>query len=123
MARILIIDDEAHVRELLEDTLRSLGHTVFSATNGKEGLKLQQAEPVHLVITDIFMPEKEGLETIRDFRREFPGVILIAMSGRPELANALFLAQQLGAYRVLEKPFDRQELLAAIADALQARSS
>jgi DNA-binding NtrC family response regulator len=120
MARILVIDDEADVRELLEETLRSLGHSVVLATNGKEGLNLHRANPVHLVITDIFMPEKEGLETIRDFRREFPGVVLIAMSGRPDLANALFLAQQLGAYRVLEKPFDRQDLLAAIADALQA---
>ena len=120
MARILVIDDEADLRELLDQTLRSLGHSVVLATNGKEGLKLHRANPVQLVITDIFMPEKEGLETIRDFRREFPGVVLIAMSGRPDLANALFLAQQLGAYRVLEKPFDRQDLLAAIADALQA---
>ncbi|MEY2408833.1 MAG: hypothetical protein QOF48_1503, partial [Verrucomicrobiota bacterium] len=75
---------------------------------------------VDLVITDIFMPEKDGLSTIRDFRQQFPNVILIAMSGQPDLAHSFFLAQQLGAQCVLEKPFDREKLLGAVADTLQA---
>ena len=66
MARILVIDDDAHIRALLEEMLGSLGHEVVSAADGNAGLALHRANPVILVLTDIFMPEKEGLGTILD---------------------------------------------------------
>jgi DNA-binding NtrC family response regulator len=119
MSRILVIDDEADMRVTLEHVLCAAGHEVVCAENGKVGLRLHKADPVTLVITDIFMPEKEGLETIREFQRDYPDVTLIAMSGRPDTANAFYLAQRLGAYRVLEKPFQPHELLNLVADALR----
>src|SRR5262245_44680382 len=83
MARILIIDDDPEVRSMLEQTLHAAGHEVTQAANGNEGLRLQCAQPASLVITDLLMPEKEGLATIVDFRKEFPKVPIITISGRP----------------------------------------
>lgn len=119
MARILVIDDESDLRTLIEQTLRAAGHDVAAAANGRQGLAMHSASPFAVVITDIFMPEKDGLEVIRDLRRDSPPVQIIAMSGRPDTANALYLAQRFGAYRVLVKPFAPDELLSVIADTLR----
>jgi len=119
---ILVIDDEELLVKMVKTMLEREGFRVLVAPNGKQGLKLFREESVDLVITDIFMPEKEGLETIRELRRESPGVKIIAMSGgmaRAEGFSALPLAEKLGANHTLLKPFERTELLSAVSDCLR----
>jgi two-component system response regulator (stage 0 sporulation protein F) len=120
MARILVIDDAAAVRELLEQMLRLAGHEVLLAGNGKEGLDLLRRQPVELVITDLFMPEKEGLETIQELHRDFSNLPVIAMSGEPGMPSLLGIAKRFGAVKTIEKPFDRTEMMAAIDEALRS---
>ena len=123
MARILVIEDEAEMRELLRQTLESAAHEVRLALDGEEALRLHRAVSAQLVITDIFMPGKEGLETIRAFRREFPQVPVIAISGQPALGNALDVARRLGAVKTLAKPFHPPELLALVESVLRTHSA
>jgi DNA-binding response OmpR family regulator len=121
MKSILVIDDEEQLARMVCTMLEREGYHVVIANNGKEGLKYFRTEPMDLVITDIFMPEKEGLETIRELRREFPGVKIIAMSGgtsRAEGFSALPLAEKLGAACTLVKPFSRSDLLARVKQCL-----
>ena len=120
MAKILIIDDEEQVRLYLRSILEPEGYEVVEAPDGKVGLQLYREEPVDLIITDVFMPEKEGLETIRELRSEYPEVKIIAISGggRDIDLDFLPLAKQLGALRTLKKPFDRQEMLDAVKEVL-----
>ena len=84
MANILVVDDDRQVCDLLKQVLEDRGDTVTCATNGVEGIKEYRSHPADLIILDILMPEKEGLETILDLRREFPQVKIIAMSGGSE---------------------------------------
>ncbi|MEE8126685.1 MAG: response regulator [Nitrospirales bacterium] len=114
MAYILIIDDDPQVCSLLKQVFEDEGYTVQSALNGVEGINRYRDKPAELVILDILMPEKEGLETIVDLRREFPHVKIIAMSAGSERAkiNLLDLARRLGAQHTITKPFD----LLAITD-------
>ena len=121
MARILVIDDSAVVRELLEQMLRLTGHDVAVAGNGKEGLDQLRRQQVELVITDLFMPEKEGLETIQELRRDFPNIPIIAMSGEPGMPSLLGIAKRFGAMKTIEKPFDRNEMMAAVEEVLKSR--
>ena len=81
MAGILIIDDDVHIRTILRKTLQSEGYQVVEASNGNEGVRLYREKPVELIITDLIMPEKEGIETIMELGRDFPDVKIIAMSG------------------------------------------
>nr|MEE4269513.1 response regulator [Candidatus Krumholzibacteria bacterium] len=120
MARILIIEDDNEVREYLESVISRAGYEVISAENGKEGVELFATQPADLVVTDIIMPEKDGIETIMDLRRANPGLKVIAISGggRSEPENYLHSARLLGANRTMKKPFTNQEMLAAIADLL-----
>jgi DNA-binding response OmpR family regulator len=106
---------------MMEGMLRAEGYQVSVANDGKQGIKLQREQPASLLITDIFMPNKEGVETIRDFREEFPTVPIIAMSGggRPRSrAGGLFTAKELGAEMILQKPFEMKDLLRSVAAAL-----
>jgi len=114
VAYILIIDDDPQVCSLLKQVFEDEGYTVQSALNGVEGINRYRDKPAELVILDILMPEKEGLETIVDLRREFPHVKIIAMSAGSERAkiNLLDLARRLGAQHTITKPFD----LLAITD-------
>jgi len=117
MARILVIDDEPDVRLVIQEALASAGHEVVVAANGVEGLRAQHALPAQIALVDLFMPEKEGVETIQDFRRQFPEVKLIAMSGGGRsLDGGFYLSavSQLGASAVLRKPFDCAALLGVI---------
>jgi DNA-binding response OmpR family regulator len=123
MARILLIDDDRDIRTLMVYQLEAAGHQVRAAANGEEGLAMQRELGADLVVTDIFMPEKEGIETIRDLRHEFPAVKIIAISGggraRPSFARDLsVVAGELGVFIVLQKPFDTQQLLSSIDAAL-----
>jgi YesN/AraC family two-component response regulator len=108
VACILIIDDEAQPRRMLQQALTWAGYEVVEARDGNEGLQGFRATPTDIIITDILMPEKEGLETIIDLWREFPRVKIIAMSGGGRTGNLNFLdvARRLGAQHTLEKPFD-----------------
>jgi DNA-binding response OmpR family regulator len=120
MARILLIDDDDSVRAMLGLTLTHFGHTVLEARNGAEGLLLFGTAHADLVITDIVMPEKEGLAVLRELRKMHPPVKTIAISGggRGLAADYLHIARQLGAAKVLQKPFSNAVLLAAVEEVL-----
>jgi two-component system chemotaxis response regulator CheY len=120
VARILIIDDDDRFRGMLRRTLERAGYEVVEARNGQEGQQHYRAAPTDLIITDILMPEKEGLETIMELRGDFPGVKIIAISGGGLTGNLGFLAiaQRLGARRTLQKPFDLREMLDAVCEVL-----
>lgn len=120
MSRILVIDDEAPVRRILRQMLEKAGHEVLEAPDGAAGLKLYREHSVELVITDILMPGKEGIETILELRKTSPGVKIIAISGggRMNKMDLLSLSQAFGVTRTLAKPFDREELVTAVREAL-----
>jgi DNA-binding response OmpR family regulator len=121
VARILVIDDDDQLRRMLCLALKRAGYVVVEARDGNEGLQRFREEPADLIITDLLMPDKEGLETIMDIRREFPQAKIIAMSGGGRAGNLNFLqvAERLGAQRTMAKPFDLQAMLAAIQELLQ----
>jgi PAS domain S-box-containing protein len=119
-ARIVVADDEAGVRSFLRLVLEGAGYEVMEAPNGKLVLQEARAGRVDLVITDLVMPEQEGMETIRALRREVPGVGIIAISGAlgPQF---LEVARTLGAQAVLSKPLSAELLLAEVAEVLKSR--
>lgn len=121
MARILIIEDDEEVRDLLDSLLTREGHEVATAANGKQGVAAFTEQPFDLVITDIIMPEKDGIEAIMDLRRGRPQLKLIAISGggRAEPENYLHSAQLLGANRTLRKPFSNEAIVAAVRELLR----
>ena len=120
MAKVLVVDDEKQIRLMLHQMLKREGHHVSEAQNGKVALELNRKEPADLVITDVIMPEMEGIKTIMELKKEFPDVKVIAMSGggknKPE--QYLNFAEKLGADRTLTKPFNREDLLNAISNVL-----
>ena len=118
MAQIVVIDDDPAIRVTIEQILQSDGHEVMSAVDGREGIELVRTNPTDMVITDLYMPNQEGLETIRELRSRFPKVVILAMSGRPTAGTMLSIADKLGAVGLLQKPFVPQELLAAVKKAL-----
>ena len=122
MARILVIDDEPDMRVLLEQTLKAAGHEVSLAADGREGVERYCTRPADLVITDLYMPNQEGLETIAELRRRFPEVAIIAMSGKAAALTMLSIAQKFGAIGILHKPFLTEELIAAVGKALGGKS-
>jgi CheY-like chemotaxis protein len=122
MANILVIDDDEQLRELLTTLLTSAGHVVTTAGNGQEGVERFRAEPADLVITDIVMPDQEGIETIIKLRSEYPDLGIIAMSGgASHSATWLSIAAKLGASRTLAKPFPIAQLTEAVTAVLAAR--
>ncbi len=120
MARILIVEDEVAVRAWLAQVLRNAGFEVLEARDGTEALQLHQAHPFELVITDIVMPDKEGLELIRELRQARLEMKIIATSGSEHPGTEVYLkiAKMFGAAEVLVKPFSEQELLAAVHQVL-----
>lgn len=107
MATILVIDDEAGIRSLVRSTLERVGHRVVEAADGRIGVQLAASETPDLIVTDMLMPEQEGLETIRELRRRGIRAPIIAMSGGGRTARMDFLnvAREFGANVVLKKPF------------------
>lgn len=122
MANILVIDDEAGVREMLRDALESLGHSIVEASNGILGMQKYGEGPFDLVITDIIMPDQEGVETIQLIRKIRPDQKIIAMSGggRTKTMEFLQIAASLGAERVLKKPFGPSVIRDAVRGCLGA---
>ena len=120
MARILVIDDVPQVRKLIERTLEAAGHEVSCAGNGREGLAMFSAQHADLVITDLIMPEKEGMETIQHLRSANPGLKIIAISGAPNEWMLLEMAEDHGAQMTLVKPFRLEELTGAVDTLLNA---
>jgi DNA-binding response OmpR family regulator len=116
MTRILLVDDDESFRRMLHLTLVRAGYDVVDAGDGNKALKLFRAQPPDLVLTDLIMPDREGLETIMELRSIQPDVKIIAMSGggRSRPGDYLKVARQMGAARVLAKPFSNQELLDAV---------
>ncbi len=120
MALILVIDDDAEIRKMLRIMLEREGYEVEDAQDGDVGLTMYRERPSDLVITDIVMPEKEGIETIRTLKRENPHVKIIAMSGGGRIMpdSYLKLAKSLGADVTFTKPIEKKKLVQAIKDLL-----
>ena len=119
-ARIVVADDEAGVRGFLRTVLEDAGYEVMEAANGKQALKEARAGRVDLVITDLVMPEQEGIETIRALRKDVAGIGIIAISGAFG-GQFLEVARMLGAQAVLSKPVSAELLLAKVAEVLKSR--
>ena len=121
MALILLIEDDHNLRSVLVMALEKSGHEVVEAPNGKIGMKEFRKRPADLVITDIIMPEKDGIETIMTLKKEFPDVKIIAISGGGRGPADLYIKQAeiLGATRGLTKPFTVSELLDAVGEVLR----
>lgn len=116
MQKILVIDDDPAILRMIEIMLENTGYQCQCFSSAQEGLTSLDHSAAHLIITDIIMPEMEGIELILNARATFPNLPIIAISGggRSHRMDVLHLAQQLGAAAVLPKPFTRVELLAAI---------
>lgn len=119
MAKILLIEDDDHLRPTLARFLESLGHQVLEAADGKQGVEIFADASADLVVTDLIMPEKEGLETMTALRATDPTVKVIAISGlTPRSAFYLQLATKLGADLTLPKPFTLEALSKAVDQVL-----
>ncbi len=120
MAVILVIDDDEAMRRMVVKTLSADNHRVVEAPNGDEGMKMLGTIKPDAVITDILMPQKEGIETIREIREAAPGMKIIAMSGGGSSHNLMFLdvARAFGADAALAKPFRPAELKDTVARVL-----
>lgn len=116
---ILLIDDEKAFRNVLRQVLSKAGYDVVEAENGAEGIQRFHEKPADMIITDIIMPEKEGIETIIELKKAYPEVKMIAMSGGGWYGTDIDfdMAKKLGA-RTLDKPFALQELLDVVAELL-----
>jgi YesN/AraC family two-component response regulator len=120
MAHIMIVDDEDLLRQTLRHILEAAGHEVLDASNGNECLKALETQAVDVVITDIVMPEKEGIELIADIRRSYPDLKILAISAGAWGGKFDYLetATKLGAHAALAKPFTADQIRQAVADCL-----
>jgi DNA-binding response OmpR family regulator len=125
MKRILVIEDDDLLRGLLKAALRREGFQVFVAGNGAEGIKLYDQISFDLVITDILMPDQEGLQTIRELLHKNPDAIIVAMSGGGKQVgvDVLEIAQRFGATATVQKPFEVPEMLRLIKKLLERTAS
>ena len=126
MARIMLVDDDDEFRSAIGTLLRKAGYDVDEAVDGEDAVRLYHETPADLVITDIMMPRKDGLETIMELWRDFPDVRVIAISGGtadvpPELC--LQYAEVFGAIKTFRKPVRAEELLAAVREQLDGQSA
>jgi DNA-binding response OmpR family regulator len=121
MARVLVIDDDVETLVMLREMLERDGYEVVDAPDGDVALKLHRENPADLVIADLIMPVKEGVETIIELRQDFPEVKIIAISGGGRVKPEAYLgiAKQVGAMRTFAKPIGRDELLGAVRELLE----
>ena len=113
--RVLVIEDNPELREYLRLALEMHDHQVLTAEHGRDALAYLNGHRVDAVVTDLFMPEMDGIETLATLRKQFPDTRVVAMSGRPGV-DYLGVARELGVTRTLRKPFEISELLAALED-------
>lgn len=120
MPSILLVDDDEQFRAMLSEVLADAGYQVHQACNGQQAIKMYASLPTDLVITDLVMPEKEGLEMISELRQLYADVRIIAISGgtRGGEQTCLKIAKAFGAQRVLAKPFSHREILTAVNQVL-----
>jgi len=120
MSKILVINDDTIVRQSLTVILEYAGYKVVSAEDGKRGMAAFRSEHPDLVITDIIMPEQEGIQTITEIRGVKPDAKIIAISGGGRIGNTDFLkiARHLGAFDAIAKPFDPDDLLTRVGRCL-----
>jgi len=119
---ILIVDDEPEIRDLIEEVASPYECRILQAENGKEAWKIAQNQPIELLITDLMMPEQEGIETIQQFRRAYPELRLIAISGAMD-GIYLRIARQLGADATLGKPLNLETISRLIGRFLNSPAS
>jgi CheY-like chemotaxis protein len=120
VARIVVIDDQEPVRRVIARVLQAAGHDVLEAGDGAAGMRILESHPVDVVITDIFMPGQDGILTLRQIRKQFPGVKVITMSGG-DVTGRLNLSQEaemLGAVMTVAKPFKATEIVEAVRSVL-----
>lgn len=122
IASILVIDDDSQIRLLLREVLEAEGHVVRQASNGRQGLHLARMCAPELVITDVLMPERDGLEVTRAMHRQSPRTRIIAVSGGVADMDFLDVAKTLGAHRTLRKPLAMADLLDAVGEELEIAS-
>lgn len=124
-AQILLVDDEDMVRMQIRSSLELEGHQVREASNGREAIDMLNGYKPDLMITDILMPEKEGIETIMEVRQKYADIKIIAISSgvRTENMDFLKIAKRLGADLALPKPFGRQQLLTLVNQLLGAKAT
>lgn len=123
MAKIMIVDDEDPVRAMLKEMLNMLDHEISEATNGREAIEKYCNQPVDLIITDLVMPDKSGIDLIMELKEEFPDVRVLAISGGGGITGRfdyLPIAQLLGADFILKKPFQMKELCNKVESLLVA---
>lgn len=120
MTRILVIDDNTSMRDAVCEMLQQAGYETISVENGCHAVQIHRNDPVDIIITDLFMPDTDGLEIIYQFRREFPEVKIIAVSGGGSrgLVELLVVAKKMGAQRAFMKPFSWEDLMTAIQELL-----
>jgi DNA-binding response OmpR family regulator len=120
VARILVIDDDVQFRSMVRKLLEREGYEVLDAPDGERGITLFERQGADLIITDIVMPHKEGLETIMELRRKAPHLNIIAVSGGGRIGpeSYLHLAEKFGAVKVFSKPFDLKAFLHAVQEVL-----
>jgi len=125
MARILVVDDEAAVLEIMRRSLERAGHTVTTATNGAEALRLYRADPPDLVVTDLYMPETAGVTMIRELRSDYPDGLILAVSGGGQsmTGDVLADAEAYGADASLGKPFTPKQLQETVEALLLKRGA
>ena len=123
MAKILLIDDDEQVRLTIRTMLERIGHDVVEAPDGAVGVEMFRESPADLVITDIVMPQKGGITTIYELRRDYPDLRIIAMSGGGALRGTDYLevARQIGASRTINMPVEMEELREVVTELLSAR--
>lgn len=120
MYSVLLIEDDESLREFLRITLVGAGYTVAEAINGRQGVKAFRKSPTDLVVTDLYMPERDGLEVIEALRRSHPRVKVLAISGASGTMGYFSLAQSLGAVAVLQKPFGSAAFLKVVEQLLRS---
>ncbi len=120
MARILVIDDQEPIRRIVRRALEKERHDVLDASDGELGMQLLERETVDVVITDIFMPGLDGIQTLREVRKRFPAVKVIVMSGGDStgLLDLRKDAELLGAVKSLQKPFTAWEIVELVRSVL-----
>jgi len=122
MARIIVIDDQEPIRRIVRRALENDGHTVLDASDGEAGMALLEREPADVVITDIFMPGMDGIQTLREIRKRFPAIKVIAISGGDSsgLLDLRHDAELLGAMKSLQKPFNARDIVELVRSVLGA---